>query len=257
MTDTIEYRNFTIKIENDSDSSNPLTDWEVDALVAVYHDGGITLYEGGTAQHRVADNAIEAPIFSRLQIGEDWKEITDALKIFTNRLKHTVQEYTEYEFSEYENFEEMFNEMVSNVLAEMRDQERLEALGELYNMHPDYAAFTGTGRGYSQSCWHDILVVTELKHYRTGDTNTPEAIEAAEKGAESVATLYRDWAYGDVHGYIVEDQDGDDVDSCWGFYGEYGTDNYKYIIDQAKEVVDATIAARGEQLEMEFVEEVA
>lgn len=254
MEDSINYRNYTIKIVNDDAPDNPLIEWETDALVAVYYDRSLSLYQHGLAIHHNVINSIEVPVFSRSQIKSDWEAITDALKIFTKRLKYTVQEYTEYDFSTYGTFEDMFNDMVSNVVAELNDREALEVLGELYNLHPDYAAYTGTGTGYSQSCWHEILVVVELKNYRQPDTNTntPEVNEAATNSAEAIATLYRDWTYNDVYGYTVEDNDNEQIDSCWGFYGEYMSDGYNHMIDQAKAAIDTHIADVGEQLELEL-----
>lgn len=32
--------------------------------------------------------------------------------------------------------------------------------------------------------------------------------------------VYDQYLVGDVYGYIVEDENGDHVDSCWGFFGE-------------------------------------
>jgi hypothetical protein len=43
---------------------------------------------------------------------------------------------------------------------------------------------------------------------------------AAMAAAGSVVAEWNQYLSGDVYGYRVLDADGDDVDSCWGFYGE-------------------------------------
>ena len=40
-----------------------------------------------------------------------------------------------------------------------------------------------------------------------------------EKIRDRLVKLYEQWANGDVWGFIVEDGDGNELDSCWGFYG--------------------------------------
>jgi hypothetical protein len=41
----------------------------------------------------------------------------------------------------------------------------------------------------------------------------------AEKVLKSEVETYDQYLKGDIWGYIVKDQDGNNVDSCWGFYG--------------------------------------
>jgi len=41
------------------------------------------------------------------------------------------------------------------------------------------------------------------------------------------------YASGEVYGYVILDEDGEHVDSCWGYYGEYD-----YPISEAKSIID-------------------
>lgn len=43
--------------------------------------------------------------------------------------------------------------------------------------------------------------------------------KAAEKAARGHIETWNQYLSGDVYGFIVEDSDGEHVDSCWGFYG--------------------------------------
>ncbi len=49
---------------------------------------------------------------------------------------------------------------------------------------------------------------------------------------------YNQFHAGDIWGYIIKDDKGEDVDSCWGFYGA------DYCLTEAKNAADAEIAHR-------------
>ncbi|MHC4619184.1 MAG: hypothetical protein ACYTEQ_15680 [Planctomycetota bacterium] len=44
--------------------------------------------------------------------------------------------------------------------------------------------------------------------------------ENAEDALRSEVETYDQFLRGDVWGYIVEDGEGEHIDSCWGFFGE-------------------------------------
>lgn len=46
---------------------------------------------------------------------------------------------------------------------------------------------------------------------------------------------YDQYLTGDVYGYIVKDENGEETDSCWGFYG------IDYTIEEAKRVADSCL----------------
>jgi hypothetical protein len=54
----------------------------------------------------------------------------------------------------------------------------------------------------------------------------------AEKCCRAELDEFESWANGEVYGYIVEDLDGEHLDSCWGFYGE------KYAIEEGESSAD-------------------
>jgi hypothetical protein len=59
---------------------------------------------------------------------------------------------------------------------------------------------------------------------------------------------YDNYLTGNVYGYIIEDQNGDKLDSCWGFYPNYN-DNpiYRGCLEQAREIVDYYIKQAEEK----------
>lgn len=61
--------------------------------------------------------------------------------------------------------------------------------------------------------WH-YVTKAKLKEEFDGD----EA--KAMKRLECEIKTYDDYLQGNVWGYVIENEEGDDVDSCWGFYGD-------------------------------------
>jgi hypothetical protein len=53
------------------------------------------------------------------------------------------------------------------------------------------------------------------------------------KAAEMLVAEWNQWLAGDVYGYVVEGADGEQIDSCWGFYG------MEHAIEEAKGAADA------------------
>ena len=65
----------------------------------------------------------------------------------------------------------------------------------------------------------------------------PEAEEKARKLLLAEVETYDNYLTGQVFGFIVE-KDGEDLDSCWGYFGEY-----KDALEEAKSVVDHRISS--------------
>lgn len=62
--------------------------------------------------------------------------------------------------------------------------------------------------------------------------------KSARKAAESLIKEWNQYLSGDVWGYVIEDDDGNHIDSCWGFYGrEYcekeGQTALAYALEQS------------------------
>lgn len=71
--------------------------------------------------------------------------------------------------------------------------------------------------------------------------------ERAEKVAAGEIETYNQYACGDVYGYKIIDSDDEEVESCWGFYGEdNGTDN---VMNEGKTVVDHITKSENEKWE--------
>lgn len=61
----------------------------------------------------------------------------------------------------------------------------------------------------------------------------------ATKVAQSIVEEWNDYLSGNVYGYQITDPDGEETDSCWGFYGD--PDENSSLMEQAKNAIDCEI----------------
>ena len=80
------------------------------------------------------------------------------------------------------------------------------------------------------------------KEFNTKNINV-ELSNKIEKILENEVKIYNDYLTGNVYGYVVEDKQGEQVDSCWGFYGDYDDE---YMVNAAKDIIDYEVKARKE-----------
>lgn len=53
----------------------------------------------------------------------------------------------------------------------------------------------------------------------------PKRQKLGEQYLKDQIQLLADWASGNVWGFVLEDAEGETLDSCWGFFGDDGRDN--------------------------------
>jgi hypothetical protein len=70
------------------------------------------------------------------------------------------------------------------------------------------------------------------------------------KVLEAEVDIYDDYLSGNIYGYVVKDEDGQDLDSCWGFYGICN------VIEEAKASIEAIYRRSMIQYEFPFIEEI-
>ena len=63
-------------------------------------------------------------------------------------------------------------------------------------------------------------------------TKDESIIAKPNEYAESYIKSWNTWANGEVRGFMALDKDGEDIDSCWGFYDE------KHMLEEAKSNID-------------------
>jgi len=70
---------------------------------------------------------------------------------------------------------------------------------------------------------------------------TAEMKEKAKKLLEGEIDVMDDYIRGDVYGYKVLDAHGEELDACWGYYGD---DGKKQAIVEAQNIIDHTISKK-------------
>lgn len=88
--------------------------------------------------------------------------------------------------------------------------------------------------------WIYVLPEKVREEYKVTEI-TPEIREKVVAMLEQEVKVYSAWLEGDVTGFIVEDEEGEHLDSCWGFIGDQD-----YCLAQGKESAEHILQARSE-----------
>lgn len=98
--------------------------------------------------------------------------------------------------------------------------------------HADWACFTLDVRYYGGGCVSISLgeIYDGSETDRWGDPKEPHGFVMVKKSAgwkhtmqEVAESIVKEWSHyldGEVYGYDIVDEDGDSLDSCWGFIGD-------------------------------------
>jgi len=74
---------------------------------------------------------------------------------------------------------------------------------------------------------------------------TKKVLEQAEKTLRGEVETYDDYLTGQVYGYIIEDENNEQLDSCWGFLGDY-----KYCLEEAQSAADYWVEKKEKELKL-------
>jgi hypothetical protein len=224
------YKGLTIKIYQDEDSQNPFEDWDGNPPIAVCSFDRSRSYISEYATRY--GNANEVPELTRERIIEGRAEILDLLgeTSFFRVIDRT--------YLDNYSAEQLVNDAISEHVNGLSDQDRLEALETLYNL-AGIPALLGTVHGCSQRDYAEALAVATPEFQKacgneSGYWNNPENLKPSIQ-------LFEDWCFGNVYGYVVEDPDGETINSLWGMYpntedqGSYDG----YVLREARDVADS------------------
>lgn len=212
LESTQDYRSHTINIYYDEGNENPFDGWD----------------EG------LADLSFEGERGHSQQYGECPKKhihsvITDGQAIRHQRaICDIIGEDIEY-INERSESKEDKAEHIRDLIYDFD----LEQLSELYDLMKEPHVYET--QSYSRSEWADVFVFCSPEFMeRTGVL--PKNRQTACEGA---AELFQQWASGEIFGYSIEDKEGNEIDSCGGFYG----DDHKEsgLIEYATNAIDCHI----------------
>lgn len=206
--ESIEYKDFTIEIYSDQYMGNPLTEFDpMGVFIAADRREHAHLDTGSIADFGLADS----PDYY-------WK-------------RGLLRERQDYD-DPYQEIED-------------------EDVAEHIRKHYGAAVYEFSSRGYSQgdyvAGWFIVDRETLKKEYGTTKDGKlhPTARKRAMSYLKAQADEFGAWLWGDVFGYTIRDPEGEDAGyGCGGFYGSYQSENWKYMVEQAKEEVDGLIEER-------------
>lgn len=97
--------------------------------------------------------------------------------------------------------------------------------------------------GEGTRCDFDTTDVAGVMIFNGTDDDMPKGRKRREKDARAFLRTYTAWVNGECYGFAVEEPDGEDVESCWGFIGP----DLQYMFDEIAEVVGGRpVEWRGE-----------
>lgn len=84
-----------------------------------------------------------------------------------------------------------------------------------------------------------------IRAWRRHKRVTKKAIKWAEAFLEGEVEQYDDYLSGNVYGYVIEGPDGEDMDSCWGYYPEHtpckGGGPLEYMMRECRSLIDGYV----------------
>ena len=101
----------------------------------------------------------------------------------------------------------------------------------------DHSGITISTNPFS-CCWDSgqigfVLISRETALYEFSKKKlTKKLKEWAERYIDASVKEYDQYLTGDVYGYVIKDENGEETDSCWGFFG------MKYAVEEAKSEID-------------------
>jgi hypothetical protein len=250
MNETIEYKGYQIQIEQDSDAKNPFEAWDCEPPLLTYYGGrhGYAKYYNGAPEtwgailRLLPDSCFargERVEFIREHLNCSLREFADAARDFGNFSEHCSPEW----------IREVCAEILRTDLGSKPDSWRdaiawmdaAEAILVWGGITAVYAQSTGYCQGDATLC---LAVATPEWVKKVG-----APADSLKRQLESAIELYGAWAWGDVYGCRILDEEGNELgdvgSSVWGFYG---ADHEKSgLLESARDAIESHIAKQADE----------
>lgn len=210
-------------IYRDEDAQNPWEGWDGNPPLLAYSRDGLTAYGEEVTPHDLVDLI---PV-SRFRLRAFQDSVQEACGIDPEDFARERRNWTG---TPAETARNAIRELIARGWAGNCDRpgyrtgggeayfDCLETLAELAGV-PVYRT---QSRGYCQGDWADLIAFA-----LPGDKDTRYYGADPVESLRQSCALWSDWAWGDVYGYVLENEDGEPVEgpgggfggSCWGFYG--------------------------------------
>ena len=227
MNDSITYRNFEIKISQDTDAMNPFED--CDGNLPLIASWGSYSYD----KKDYSNDGIKHYLLGLITYGQYRVKFNELLEI----ADYTKEDFNvEFPYPEYDG-DDRFNALYEAIEERLDNEyfDTLESLATLFKI----PCLNTCRNGYSQGDSTDLFICWTKEFEKTTGLSKDNC---TDKKLENCANLYGYWAFGDVYGYSIEDINDDHIDSCWGYYGDDHIESG--LIESAKDAIDYHIDAQ-------------
>jgi hypothetical protein len=99
----------------------------------------------------------------------------------------------------------------------------MSAGAPIYRHSPKDKAVRAAGRFMGDDAGWDTSMVGFIYATKEAEAETPDVVKYLRGEVET----YDDFLTGNVYGYVVEDRDGEVLDSCWGFFPNHPETGYE------------------------------
>lgn len=219
IVETIQVGKYQIEFCQDQDSESPYDAWEGNCP-AIWVN--LARHSTDLSEHGDSDLGAFFGTVSDHWISRHWRAIAKILDL--NESAHDQEarvNAAEYGQSLSESRADLFRDALGDKLGNSWSYalDYLESLKSLYRL-AGVQCETFQRDGYSQGdSVYGLIVMTPAWLESVGFKADRPSADCA-KDMKSQADIYGAWCWGDVFGYILQDQAGNEIDSCCPFYGD-------------------------------------
>lgn len=209
-----EYKGLTIKILQDDDPGmNPIENYDMLGKQVYWH--------------------------RRMNLGHCWKDTNkyDPIEWLSIALYDLGYDYESIEACDMSALLALFN--LHNLVIPVHAYEHGGITISASGKRAGWDSFDSGQLGFVYVSHADILKEFSKKKI------TKKLLEKAEKILIGEVEEYDSYLRGEVYGYRIEDENGEEVDSCWGFLCDY-----KYCLDEAKSSADYWAEQKEKELKL-------
>jgi hypothetical protein len=188
-----DYKGFTIKIHQDQDS------------------GSLNPYENNDGMYPMMVDGGRHDRYDYLDASAAFYPTTNQYRRHKKALMELLN-VSQGEGDTANDTENAVTEAIGDAIRE-HDYDTLEAVGKILGV----PCLNTSSIGYSQGDYMDLLVVWTPEFAKTTGV---EKKDATYESMEANAKEYGAWAWNDIFGFTIEDQDGNEIEdgSCWGVH---------------------------------------
>lgn len=239
MKETIEYKGYTIKVEQDDSPLNPFEEWDCEPPIITYYGGRHGYAKSYCGAPETLGEIISLMPDSCFDRGKRVKLIKDHLDCSLKEFAETHRDYGDVKDA----FRQLATEQYDIKPSGWRSATEWFEMAEALLNEAGIQCYNGQSNGYSQGDSTLVLAIA-----------TPEWIEKSGIKDEHIASalegafkLYGYWAWGDVYGISkIIDPDGNELvdGSVWGFFGSNHEESG--LLESARGTIDYNLRKLAE-----------